>query len=392
MTVRAALAAVLMLLCCTGVASAQADRERPPKRPNIVDRDDRRPDARVDAGDVGRAPDAGRAGHDLRARLRVQPALLPVALHSVHRPVLPQPRRARQPASGRRLRAPQQDRVAADLAAAGGLPHRAHRQVPQPLRGGLAPHRGATGLERVVRLGGPLDLPVLRLHAERERPAQHLRPGPQPALLLQRLLRPASDLRDPAHGRDAHALLPLGGLPRAAQRRSEGRRRSRRPAHAVAGAAAHQPLRRRAGAAGSLVQRVRRLGQADLHPGAAADQPAACAGHRGELPPAARVAAVHRRGRGPHGGNAASRGRARQHADRVHQRQRLLPRRAPPAQRQGARLRAVDPGAAPDARPWRAGGRAPTPAGHQRRPGAHHPRRRRAPTRPCPRTAARCSG
>ncbi len=36
MTVRAALAAVLMLVCCTGVASAQPDRERPPKRPNIV--------------------------------------------------------------------------------------------------------------------------------------------------------------------------------------------------------------------------------------------------------------------------------------------------------------------------------------------------------------------
>ena len=45
--------------------------------------------------------------------------------------------------------------------------------------------------------------------------------------------------------------------------------------------------------------------------------------------------------------------RARQHADPVHERQRVLSRRAPRPDGQGARLRAVDPGAAADARAGR---------------------------------------
>ena len=79
---------------------------------------------------------------------------------------------------------------------------------------------------------------------------------------------------------------------------------------------------------------------------------------------------------------AARERRARQHADPVHERQRLLPRRAPHPGRQGARLRALDPSAAVDARPGRAEGRDRQATRDQRRPGAHDPRRRgrHAPT------------
>ena len=76
-----------------------------------------------------------------------------------------------------------------------------------------------------------------------------------------------------------------------------------------------------------------------------------------------------------------TRARARQHADPVHVGQRLLPRRAPRAARQGARLRALDPRAADHARPGRAGGRAPPPARDQRRPRADDPRGRRRQAR-----------
>ena len=60
------------------------------------------------------------------------------------------------------------------------------------------------------------------------------------------------------------------------------------------------------------------------------------------------------------------RARARQHPDPVHVGQRLLPRRASRAERQGARLRALDPRAADHARPGRAGGRAAPPARDER--------------------------
>ncbi len=89
-------------------------------------------------------------------------------------------------------------------------------------------------------------------------------------------------------------------------------------------------------------------------------------------------------------GHPPAHGQAGQHDRDLHLRQRLHPRRAPHPGGQGLPVRAVDPGAAADARAGRARGAALRPAGGQHRPGAHHPGCRRRASRGGSRTAARC--
>ena len=90
--------------------------------------------------------------------------------------------------------------------------------------------------------------------------------------------------------------------------------------------------------------------------------------------------------------HAARHRRAGQHGDHLHLRQRLLPRRARRAVREGASLRAGHPHAADHARAraCRVARRLNQLVG-ERGPGAHDPRHRRTPRPGGCRTAARCS-
>ena len=136
-----------------------------------------------------------------------------------------------------------------------------------------------------------------------------------------------------------------------------GPTRPGRPApagHALTRAAAQGRLRRRADAAAPELQREEHVRQA-----AGGGRPPAPVARvrgrsRGELAPGDRVAHGGRRGRRPDRRGAAPQRRAREHADRLHVRQRVHARRAPRAGREGAALRGVDPGADGDARAGRA--------------------------------------
>ena len=123
------------------------------------------------------------------------------------------------------------------------------------------------------------------------------------------------------------------------------------------------------------LQRGRRLRQAGGDPAPAAPERGPDRRHPAQVPLRAGVAALRRRGRQEGRRRARGERRARQHADRLHLRQRLLPRRAPDPERQAAHLRGVDPGAARDARPRHPAGGHRRPPGDQRRPGADDRRR-----------------
>ena len=88
-----------------------------------------------------------RQGRHLRQLVRQLLALLPVALDHADRAVRAQPRGAGQPAAHRRLQQARADarQHAAGLAAARGLLHGAHRQVPERLRRDGSGHRGPPG-------------------------------------------------------------------------------------------------------------------------------------------------------------------------------------------------------------------------------------------------------
>ena len=164
---------------CVGSASAGAgpDAGAGPAAAERRRGDDRRPDARVDARACATCARAGgaRARRSIDAFV-IDRALLPVARDASHRPVLAQPRRARQPPARRRLRPARHAREAAGVAPARRLPHRAHRQVPQRLRPGLAPTEVPPGWSEWYDVGRPLDLPVLRATGStRTARRQHLR-------------------------------------------------------------------------------------------------------------------------------------------------------------------------------------------------------------------------
>ena len=130
-----------------------------------------------------------------------------------------------------------------------GLRHGPHRQVPQRLRPRRAGRRSAR-LDRVVRVGRPLDLPDVGLHAERERDAEDLR---EPrgrgsgALPDRRLPREGGGLH-PAPLGPRQALLPVGRVPGPPRRGAPGPSgragRRVRPAPRHKGRFASKPLPR----------------------------------------------------------------------------------------------------------------------------------------------------
>ena len=145
----------------------------------------------------------------------------------------------------------------------------------------------------------------------------------------------------------ARAVLPLGRVPGAAQRPSGGVRRPGRARHPDAGAAAPRRVRR-----GGLAARRRRSTRRTCRtsrsfvrrlPRLSAERTAAIREmYQQELESLLAVdEGIVRVVRRPSVGR-----RAREHADRVHVGQRLLPRRAPRAVREGDGVRALDPGAA----------------------------------------------
>ncbi len=306
-------------------------------------------------------------------------ALLPVAGDVPDRPVRAQPRRAGEPAAERRLQHARQHEHAARLAAARRLPHRARRQVPERLRTAAGPRSRPAGASGTASVD-PTTYRLLRLHAQRERPARHLRDT------ARRTTRPTSTRRRPSTSSVAARrrtspfflsvafLAPHSGAPRDA--RTTRRRRRRSPRRGTGTRSPHEPLPT---AAVASTRRTSPTSPPAFATGGCLDR-AAARQHPGELPAAARVAARGRRGGRSGSSTRSRRRRARQHADRVHLRQRLLPRRAPDPEREGARLRAVHPRPARDARARRPA-RAQRPRrGRQHRPGADDPRRReRAP-------------
>ncbi len=269
-------------------------------------------------------------------QLRLVPALLPVAHDVPHRPVRPQPhrdgerrrRRAATRSSCRRRRT----RCPVWLRAAGY--HTVHIGKYLNGYGQPAPDRGAAGLGRVVRLGRSEHVPLLRLHAEREREARELRE--QARRLSGGRLHGQGGRRSQAPRSAAGAVLPLGRVPRPACGHAARVRRSGKPRHARPGAASPQPLRGRADAAHARVQRGRRVRQAGRDPAAPSLRGRPHRRDHGELPPAPRVAARSRRGRRRDRPRAAGQRRARSDALRFHIRQRFLPRRASGRERQGA--------------------------------------------------------
>ena len=220
--------ALAFVLVADGSAPAQAP---PTAKPNVVVvmTDDQTVEQMRRAR--ARAHPHRARGDDLRAQLQHLSALLPVALDLPHRPVLPQPPRAVQPAAGGRLRQARLDQHAAGVAAGGRLRHRARRQVPQRLRHDR-PARRATGVVGVVGLRRSDDLQLLQLLPERERQPGQLRrrPGDRQGLPGRRstarglpgrrLHGQGGRLHRPARG-VAAALLPLCRLPGPAQRRSQ---------------------------------------------------------------------------------------------------------------------------------------------------------------------------
>ena len=172
-------------------------------------------------------------------------------------------------------------------------------------------------------------------------------------------------------------VLHVAHVPRAAQRRADRPRRPALAAHALPRAAPPQRVRERAAAQG-----------AELRP----------RGPHHQAPDRGRPAPLHARRTWRRSRRTTSRSwsrccrwttpsaglldtlerhrRAGQHGDHLHLRQRLLPRRARRALREGPALRAGHPHAADHARAGRAGGQAPEPARRQRGPGADDPRHR----------------
>ncbi|WP_278259512.1 hypothetical protein [Nocardioides convexus] len=209
-----------------------------PKRPNVVlvMSDDMRTD------DLAFAPNLRkvdrRARGDLRELLLAVPAVLPGPGVVPAGAVRPQPPRvvARPALRLRRLRRLAHHR---HLDARRGLPHRLHRQVPQPLRAGpLQGDRRAVGPLRPQRLGrlacrgraaGRLRHPRqhLRLHGhpvQRERPDRQPLPRRLPERRDRRLLR-----RDGEAVREAaEAVLHVRQLRRTPPRHAERPRRAGR--------------------------------------------------------------------------------------------------------------------------------------------------------------------
>ena len=371
--------------------------------------DDRRPDRRVDARAAeGEGAAAGARGHVLEL-LRELSAVLPVPRDVLHRPVRPQPscRSTTMGSTGGFHVFRGQDTTVPGRAA---TTRGTTRSTSASTSTGTASTRArltarAAGLERLERVGRPVDVPVLRLHLNENghlAPLRHARvpdrrvhaAWPSTRSIRKRCGR----VRSCSTSRSSHRT------------RSSARRRAstpidqvgRRQPHACATASAmpSRPtrppsLRATRGCRGcelrststtcrdkpENIQARHRFDWAEV----------AEIQHRLPAPP--RGVALGRR-RGPEDRRrAAPDGAARQHRHLLRLGQRVLPRRAPRAVRQVSAVRAVDPRAprGPRARPR--AGRRHAHAREQRRPRpddpparggdpAAHARRALAPARP----------
>ena len=110
-----------------------------------------------------------RAGHDLRRRGRLVPALLPRSRDLHHRPVRPQPRGHGQLLALRLVRHEGPRQHPSELAAEGGLPHGDDRQVAQRLRRARRSRRGAGRVRHLARPARCVGLRLLQLRDEQRR-------------------------------------------------------------------------------------------------------------------------------------------------------------------------------------------------------------------------------
>ena len=143
------------------------------KRPNVIVIDTDDMNAARHLRDAQHAQPAGRPRHDLPQQLRLLSALLPVPGDLPDRAVRAQPRRPHRPA----LRRSRQLEHARGLAAAGQVPDRDGRQVPERLRRHGPVARDPAGLDPVVRAHRRHRAAPLRLQAQRERQGPALRHG-----------------------------------------------------------------------------------------------------------------------------------------------------------------------------------------------------------------------
>ena len=261
------------------------------------------------------------------------------------------------------------------LAAAGRLPDRVRRQVPERLRPRRSRARAA-GVERVDGAHRADDAGLLRLRPQRGRRGRPLRHGARG--LQDPRARSPRGRRDPPRGARQPAAVPL--------------RRLQRPARAEhAGARRRRLARRSRGAALARVRRARPLRQAELP----ARPPAA--GGRSDGPdrrPQPARARVAGRGRPP--GRADRRRAARRRASSATRTSSSPPTTATSTASTGSSSASCSPtsprpSAAADPRPRDSGGGDLGRAGRQRRPGADDRRRSPARGRRWRSTGTRCS-
>ena len=127
---RRLLPALAVLACLAPAAHAQA----PDARPNVllVMTDDQTAESLRVMSKLRGAVDG--PGHEVHPGDRHLPAVLPVARHLSHRPVLAQPRRDPQRRAVRRLHAAEQREHAAGVDAARGLPDDSRGALPERIR------------------------------------------------------------------------------------------------------------------------------------------------------------------------------------------------------------------------------------------------------------------
>ena len=214
-----------------------------------------------------------------------------------------------------------------------GLPDHARGQVPQRLRPGLAADGGAAGFNDWHGTVDPSTYNFCGYTVNENGTLRTYGAAGEPELYSTDFFaRRANELIAAAAPSSQPFFISVAFLAPHAGGPSEPDDPTGHPTPAVAAAPRQRLLLGRAAAA-RLLQRGRRDGQAGRDAAPAADQRRAARRHPGGLPAAARVAAGGgRRGRLDRRGAARDR-RARRHPDPVHERQRLLPRRAPRARR-----------------------------------------------------------
>ena len=322
----------------------------------------------------------GQLRGDVREQLRQLLAVLPLARDLAHRPVRAQPRHDGQRSAQRAGSTSSTPTTAATRCPAGCRPPGYYTaEVGKYLNGygsgddqtlvpaGWSEWRGAAG----DHAGG------LQLHPERERDPGRIRPRPR-GLQAGRDHRQGGRRRSTAAPRDDQPFFldvnytaPHSGGPNPNPNPPANCASTAKPAPRHANAFDDAPL-----PAAAELQRGRRLRQAGRRPPTWI---------RSRTPQRAEITRRYRcriesllsvdEGVASDRRRAARDEGARRHAVRLHLRQRLLPRRASGPEREGAPLRALDPGPAGDPRPWDPGEQERARAGRQRRPREHDPRR-----------------